>query len=255
MTRDEIKAMFNDEPSVESADVHIYAPVEAPEAFDWRTENPGCISSKAYDQASCGSCWAFAVVGSLSHTRCIQKADPSYIRYSEQYQTSCDKGNSGCNGGNAAKSLDFLKKTGVVPYSCVAYTSGKNGVTGKCPTTCDDKTPLPALTKIKDFAQVCKGEDNIKAGIMKAPLRTRFDVYDDFMYFSGDKDEIYVHKTGGNVGGHAVQFVGWGELDGTKYWLIKNSWGEGWGNDGGYFKFIRGTNNCKVEGDCYTITP
>jgi hypothetical protein len=116
---------------------------------------------------------------------------------------SCDKGNSGCNGGNAAKSLNFLKATGVTPYSCNKYTSG-NGVTGKCPTTCDDKSPLPTLTKIKSYAQVCTGEDNIKNAIMKASLRTRFDVYDDFMYFTAEKDEVYVHVSGGSLGGHAV---------------------------------------------------
>jgi len=247
--------MFNDEPSFETEAVEYKEFDEAPEEFDWRVKSPECVGA-AYDQASCGSCWAFAAAGSMSYTRCVQKKDATYIRYSEQYFNSCDKGNSGCNGGNAAKSLDFLKKTGLPPTSCVAYTSGKAGVTGKCPTTCDDKTPLPALTKIASYAQVCKsGEAGIMDAIQKGPLRTRFDVYNDFMYFSGDKDEIYVHKTGASMGGHAVQFVGWGVLNGVKYWLVKNSWGENWGTDQGYFKFIRGTNNCKVEGDCYSITP
>jgi len=87
------------------------------------------------------------------------------------------------------------------------------------------------------------------------PLRTRFDVYDDFLYFSADKNEVYKHVAGNRSGGHAVLKMGWGVLNGVKYWLIKNSWGENWGNDGGYFKFVRGINNCGIEGDCYLITP
>jgi hypothetical protein len=51
---------------------------------------------------------------------------------------------------------------------------------------------------------VCTGEENIMNAIMEAPLRTRFDVYNDFMYFSGDKNEVYKHVSGGSLGGHAV---------------------------------------------------
>ena len=53
-------------------------------------------------------------------------------------------------------------------------------------------------------------------------------------------------RSGEVVGGHALEIVGWGVDNGKKYWWIKNSWGEQWGL-GGYFRMIRGTNNCHIE--------
>lgn len=71
-----------------------------------------------------------------------------------------------------------------------------------------------------------------------------FSVYQDFFsYESG----VYQHKKGDYVGGHVVKIVGWGVgNDGTKYWKVLNSWGD-WGEDNGFFRIIRGTNNCGFE--------
>jgi len=55
---------------------------------------------------------------------------------------------------------------------------------------------------------------------------------------------IYVHTTGGQLGGHAVKIVGWGNKAGTPYWIVANSWNTDWGLDG-YFWF--GFNQCQFE--------
>lgn len=57
---------------------------------------------------------------------------------------------------------------------------------------------------------------------------------------------MYHHTTGASLGGHAVKMIGWGVEDGTPYWLIVNSWNEGWG-DHGLFKILRGSNHLGIE--------
>lgn len=58
------------------------------------------------------------------------------------------------------------------------------------------------------------------------------------------------------MGYHAVVVVGWGqdERSGTKYWIIKNSWGKGWGEDG-FFRMIRGSNDCDIEAETFEAFP
>lgn len=65
---------------------------------------------------------------------------------------------------------------------------------------------------------------------------------------------IYEHKTGWYLGGHAVRIVGYGTLNGTKYWHVANSWGTDWGENG-YFKIIRGQNNAYFESDVAALYP
>ena len=61
-------------------------------------------------------------------------------------------------------------------------------------------------------------------------------------------------KKGPLVGGHAVELVGWGSRDGTDYWIVKNSWGPGWGL-GGYFFMLRGKNMCEIEENVVAYIP
>jgi cathepsin B len=76
------------------------------------------------------------------------------------------------------------------------------------------------------------------------PIEAAFTVYEDFItYTSG----VYQHTTGQALGGHAIKVLGYGNENGTDYWLVANSWNETWG-DNGYFKIKRGTNECGIEG-------
>ena len=43
---------------------------------------------------------------------------------------------------------------------------------------------------------------------------------------------VYQHVTGGMLGGHAIKILGWGEENGTPYWLAANSWNSDWGDKG-----------------------
>ena len=80
-------------------------------------------------------------------------------------------------------------------------------------------------------------------------MATRFDVYQDFMSYKGG---IYKHVTGYRTGGHAVKLVGYGVEDGVNYWIIANSWGPAWGEDG-FFRIA--WNECGINDNVFGCQP
>ena len=81
------------------------------------------------------------------------------------------------------------------------------------------------------------------------PVAVSFEVEDDFFHYKGG---IYQHTGLKNkfnpfeLTNHAVVAVGWGEENGVPYWIVKNSWGAKWGEEG-YFRIIRGQDECAIE--------
>ena len=98
-------------------------------------------------------------------------------------------------------------------------------------------------------------EKNIRYNIFKwGPVSTTFAVYPDFYDFNPINNIYEWNGQGHQVGGHAVEIVGWGFDKNINYWIIKNSWGTQWG-DNGYFRMVRGTNNCELEENVITGIP
>jgi hypothetical protein len=82
-------------------------------------------------------------------------------------------------------------------------------------------------------------------------VQVAFTVYEDFVTY---KKGVYRHVSGSALGGHAVRMLGWGVENGTPYWLLANSWNSDWG-DGGYFKILRGSDECGIEDDVVAGLP
>jgi len=75
------------------------------------------------------------------------------------------------------------------------------------------------------------------------PITAGFNVYSDWV---GYKSGVYTVQGGEELGGHAVVIIGWGTEDGKKYWLVRNSFGKAWGDEG-YFKIQRFRGSCGIE--------
>ena len=101
-----------------------------------------------------------------------------------------------------------------------------------------------------------KGSDElIMQEIYKwGPVASAFKVYPDFYTFDANNEIYEWDGKGEPVGGHAIEITGWGEENGKKYWQIENSWGSDWG-DKGFFKMVRGKNNCGIEYNVVTAIP
>lgn len=99
------------------------------------------------------------------------------------------------------------------------------------------------------------GPINIQREIyLHGPITTGMRVYPNFYTFDPRKEIYTWDNRGPQVGGHAIEIVGWGRDNGTDFWWVKNSWGTDWGIDG-YFKIARGTNECGIEENVVTGFP
>jgi len=75
------------------------------------------------------------------------------------------------------------------------------------------------------------------------PVEGAFTVYEDFLAY---KSGVYEHKSGQQLGGHAIKVLGWGVDSGVNYWIVANSWNEDWGN-GGFFNIKLGSTSAALS--------
>lgn len=96
---------------------------------------------------------------------------------------------------------------------------------------------------------------NLQMHIYKyGPISSGMLLFLDFYDFDPKKDVYKWNGTSPLTGGHAIEIVGWGTDNGVDFWWVRNSWGRTWGNDG-YFKIIRGVNECEIESNAMSGMP
>ncbi|KAK2945248.1 putative Cathepsin B [Blattamonas nauphoetae] len=213
------------------------APANLPESFDIRERYPEAAVPVRHQQ-HCGSCWAFATTTAASIRLNIK--GHNYGVLSPQDLVSCDKYDAACRGGGFYTPHAHMLETGATTEECMSYKSFAGRVP-TCPSKCDNGSEI-IRHKYKSIAQYTV--DNVMEGLMNdGPMFFAFTVYEDFGFY---RSGIYKHKYGKAEDGHAVTLIGWGEENGEKYWLLQNSWGPEWGENG-FFRMRRGTNECGCE--------
>ena len=209
-----------------------------PTQFDWRNKEGVNYSSPMLNQANCGSCVAFSAIGALETQMNITQNTPhSPWAFSPQHLFSC--GGGGCETGwHPLSAVQFLQKTGVPDETCFPYMSGGDGKDLACSQTCSDASNRSI--KITSYSMPSFFMENpqaVKEALLKGPLMTTMVVFEDFIFYKGG---IYKHVAGEQLGGHAITLVGWNDND--KAWIVRNSWGEDWGEKG-YFRVAYGDSS------------
>jgi cathepsin L len=201
-------------------------------AFNWKSW--GKVSNVVGNQLACGSCWAFGTIGSYEGSYAIR--NNVIINASEQYVLSCCKGTfpdcGTCSGGWPQRAAQFLITKGTATEAAVPYT----GTNAACPTGA--ATPYKAVA----WAFVHAGGGIPTVAEMKAalcehgPLSVCLRVTNAWRAYT---QGVFNEHDNGPVN-HCVTLIGWDDSKGA--WLIKNSWGAGWGM-GGYMWMAYGSNS------------
>ena len=202
------------------------------DSIDWRDK--GAVTP-VKDQKQCGSCWAFSSTGAIEGQHFLKTKQ--LVSLSEQNLMDCSVnwGNHGCNGGNQYKAFNYTRDNKGIdteesyPYEAVDGTcrfSAKSigaTVTGYvCIPYANESALLEAVTTVGPIAVAIDASRN------------------GFMYYNSGV--YYDPLCSTSKLDHAVLVVGYGTVNGQDYWLVKNSWGYGWGM-GGYIKMARNKNN------------
>ncbi|KAI5058362.1 hypothetical protein GOP47_0026532 [Adiantum capillus-veneris] len=210
--------------------------VQIPSSVDWRKS--GAVTTPK-DQGLCGSCWAFSTVAAVEGVNQIVTGD--LVSLSEQQLVDCDREkNQGCNGGLMDYAFDFIIKSGGLqtesdyPYMAMGGMCNSQRKQNLEIVTIDGFTDVPA-----------NNEEALLQAVSQQPVSVAIEASgQNFQLYAGG---VFSGECGTQLD-HGVTLVGYGAIkDGLEYWILRNSWGEGWG-DAGYVLLERGSG--KQEGIC-----
>lgn len=232
---------------------------DLPKAWDWRNVNGTSYATRELNQhipVYCGSCWAHAALSALADRRkIIRRAQWPDIQYSVQVILNCATETAGsCHGGDPLGVYQFMHEHGLPEETCQLYRARDDECTPlnicrNCVPpagnieACSPVTDYP-IHHVSEYGEIA-GELNMMAEIYeRGPIACLIDATVLHDYTGGiliNTDEAH-HN-------HVVSVSGWGEENGIKYWIIRNSWGTYWG-EGGWFRLIRGVDSLNIEDFC-----
>ena len=198
---------------------------EVPASINWVKK--GAVTS-IKNQEQCGGCWAFATAAALEGYQFITKNKLESLSMQQLIDCSSAYGNEGCDGGLPSQAYQYVIKKGIELNSEYPFTQQ----TDKC-----KYDPSKVVFRIGGFRRVQKYNNaQLKAAVAQQPVSVGVDSR-GLQFYSGG----ILKQNCGQFLDHTVVIVGYGTQDGTPFWLVKNSWGVAWGEEG-YFQVLRRTD-------------
>jgi len=218
----------------------VYEPapkITAPTSFDWRTK--GGVSS-VKNQGQCGSCWAFSATENIESV--YQIGGHSMPLLSPQQIVDCDKDCYGCGGGWPYKAFNYVVRAGGQDTDASYPYTARDG-------SCKFKTNTIGA-KIKGYKSIGRDEHAMQASLTTvAP----FSICVDASQWSHYKSGVMRSNQCGHGIDHCVQLVGYDSGANPPYWIVRNSWGTGWGVSG-YIYLEMFKDTCAMADQVTTAT-
>ncbi|XP_009582512.1 PREDICTED: cathepsin S-like [Fulmarus glacialis] len=240
MTREEVAALLTGlnvapRPNRRSQTYRPQPGSKVPDTMDWREK--GCVTD-VKNQGACGSCWAFSAVGALEGQ--VKLKTGKLVSLSTQNLVDCSMmyGNKGCSGGFMTSAFQYIiDNQGIDSDDSYPYTA-QNG-------TCQYNASTRAATCSK-YVELPQGDEAaLKDAVANiGPVSVAIDATQPtfFLYRSGVYDDPQCTQEVN----HAVLVIGYGTLNDKDYWLVKNSWGVRFGDEG-YIRMSRNhANHCGI---------
>ena len=229
------------------------------ESIDWRAEG---LVTPIKDQAQCGSCWAFSAVATMEGAQA--KKSGNLTSLSEQDLVDCVPDCYGCGGGWPTLAIEYVIN-GSTPNNTLHFSNTSDNNSNISMIDTESSYPYQGTDNNCQYQVGGRGANitglvNIESGNVASlqdalltigPISVAIDVEADFQFYeTGFFETTECSETELD---HAVTAVGFGTTsDGKKYYIIKNSWGTTWGEDGYIYYSADIPNMCGIAQDaCY----